>query len=208
MTRKRAILGAGVIVLIIVGMVWAQDQQGGRRGGAQGGRQGGRPQGGRQGGPGGRGGPGGFDPARMQQMMADRMKDQLGASDDEWKIIGPRLTKVMTLSRQSRGGGMMGMMGMFSGRGRGGPGGGRGGDRGGDRGGRPDRELTGVAKVTSELRTLLDGNPSADQIKAKLTALRQAREKSKQDLAKAQQSLKQVLSLKQEAQLVLIDVLP
>ncbi len=201
MTRKRAILGTGVIILIIVGMVWAQDQQGGRRGGAQGGRQGGRPQGGRPGGPGARGGPGGFDPARMQQMMADRMKDQLGASDDEWKIIGPRLTKVMTLRFQSRGQG--GMMGMF-GRGRGGPGGGRGGDRGGS----PDRQLTGVAKVTSELRTLLDGNPSADQIKAKLTALRQAREKNKQELAKAQQSLKQVLSLKQEAQLVLMDMLP
>jgi hypothetical protein len=97
----------------------------------------------------------------------------------------------MTLNMQSRSRGMMGMFG------------GRGG-----RGGSPDRELTGVAKVTDELRTLLEGSPSADQIKAKLTALRQAREKSKQELAKAQQSLKQVLSLKQEAQLVLMDMLP
>ncbi len=196
MTKKRMICGMGVVLLIIVGLVLAQPPQGGR--------QGGRPQGGRPGGPGARG-PGNFNMADMQQRMAERMKDQLGASDDEWKIIGPRLTKVMTLRFQSRGQGMM-----FGGRGR--PGGARGGDRGGnrggDRGGNPERELTGVAKVASELRTLLEGSPSADQIKAKLTALRQAREKNKQDLAKAQQALKQVLSLKQEALLVLMDMLP
>jgi hypothetical protein len=185
MTKKRTMLGLGmgVILLIVAGLIWAQPPQGGRQGG-RGGQQGGRQR-------------GNFNMADMQQRMADRMKEQLGASDDEWKIIGPRLTKVMTLSMQSRGGGMMGM---FGGRGRGGP--------GGDRGGNPDRQLTGVAKVTDELRTLLEGSPSADQIKAKLTALRQAREKSKQELAKAQQSLKQVLSLKQEAQLVLMDMLP
>lgn len=185
MTKKRAVLGMSVVLLIIAGMVWAQGRQGGR----QGGPQGQRPQ------------RGNFDPAQMQQRMADMMKERLGASDDEWKIIGPRLTKVMTLARESRGGGMMGMFGRG---GRGGPGG--PGGRGG-RGGPQGRELTGVAKIQDELRTLLDGNPSSDQLKAKLTALRQAREKARQDLAKAQQALKQVLSLKQECQLVVMAIL-
>ena len=98
----------------------------------------------------------------------------------------------MTLRGEATGGGR-GMMGMFGGRG------GRGG-----RGGAPDRQLTGIAKIQDELRTLLDGNPSADQLKAKLTQLRQAREQARQELAKAQTELKQVLSLKQEAQLCLM----
>ena len=182
MTKKRAILGTGVILLIIAGLVWAQGPQGGRQGGRQGGQPGQRQR-------------GNFDPAEMQQRMADRMREQLGASEEEWKIIGPRLTQVMTLSRESRGGGMMGMFGRGARGGRGGPGGPQG------------RELTGVAKIQDELRTLLDGNPSADQLKAKLTSLRQAREKARQELAAAQQSLKQVLSLKQECQLVLMGML-
>ena len=36
MTKKRAVLGMGVILLIIAGMVWAQGRQGGRQGGPQG----------------------------------------------------------------------------------------------------------------------------------------------------------------------------
>jgi hypothetical protein len=188
MNKKRTVLGLGmgVVLLVIAGLVWAQPPQGGQQGGRQrGGQQGGRQR-------------GNFDPARMQQMIADRMKEQLGASDDEWKIIGPRLTKVMTLSMQSRGGGR-GMMGMF--------GGGRGGRPGGDRGGNQDRQLTGVAKVTDEMRVLLDGNPTPEQLKSKLTALRKARESAKAELAKAQAALKQVLSLKQECQLVMMGTL-
>jgi hypothetical protein len=127
--------------------------------------------------------------------MGERVKEQLGCSDEEWKIIGPRWSKVQTLSFQSRARGMMGMFG------------GRGGRPGGGRGGPQGRELTGAAKIQDELRTLLDGSPSPDQIKAKLTQLRQAREKDKQELAKAQQALKQVLSIKQEALLVVMGTL-
>ena len=198
MNKKRTVLGLGmgVILLIVAGLVWAQPPQG--QGGRQGGRPGGR-QGGEQGGEQGGRQRGNFDPAEMMERMAERMQEQLGASDDEWKIIGPRLTKVMTLSMQSRGGGR-GMMGMMGGRG------GRGG-RGGDRGGDQDRQLTGAAKVADELRVMLEGSPSPEQLKAKLTALRKAREVSKAELAKAQAALKQVLSLKQECQLVLIGTL-
>jgi|SaaInl7_200m_RNA_FD_contig_31_17712_length_590_multi_7_in_0_out_0_1 hypothetical protein len=180
MNKKRRVLGLGmgVVLLIIAGLVWAQPPQGGQQGGRQ---------------------RGNFDPAQMMERMADMMKERLEATDDEWKIIGPRLTKVMTLGMQSRGGGR-GMMGMFGGRG------GRGGP-GGDRGGNQNRQLTGVAKVADELRVAVEANASAEQLKSKLTALRKAREKAKAELAKAQLSLKQVLSLKQECLLVMMGTL-
>ncbi len=50
---------------------------------------------------------------------------------------------------------------------------------------------------------LEQGNASPDQIRAKLTALRAAKEGARQKLAAAQKELREVLTLKQEARLVL-----
>ena len=47
-------------------------------------------------------GAGNFDPAQMRQRMMERMKEQLGADDEAWKVIEPRLTKVMELNRGRR----------------------------------------------------------------------------------------------------------
>src|SRR5437867_3676371 len=70
--------------------------------------------GGGGGGGGGFGG-GGFDPAQMRQRMMDALKQQLGATDDEWKAIQPKVEKVMEAQRDARSGGGMGMF--FGGRG-------------------------------------------------------------------------------------------
>ena len=148
------------------------------------------------------------DPAQMQAMMLERLQPQLGASDTQWNTLKPRLQKVMELNRQASSVGRFGgpgRGGMFGGPGRqGGPGQGRGQQQPAPQ----ERVLTAVDKATQELQTLL-GNQAAtaDQIKAKLTALRQATEKVKQDLAKAQTELKQGLSVKQEAMLVLMGYL-
>lgn len=147
--------------------------------------------------------------ARMQEMMDQRMKEQLGITgDDEWKVIQPRLQKVQDLSRQVSPGGRMGM---FGGRGTvGGPGGrGPGQGPGPDaRGTAPDRELSAVEKAAQELQDLLATEaPKAEDIKTKLTAYRTAREKAKSDLAKAQDELKQIVTVKQEAALVLMGML-
>jgi len=155
--------------------------------------------GGRAGGAGGRGMRGNFDPEQMRQMMAERMQEQLGITAEEWKVIGPRVEKVQTLSRDLNAGG-----GMFGGRmGRMGGRGGRGGMMGAQNG-----EQTAVQKATEALRTTLDSaNPSTDTIKQQLTALRQAKEKAKQELATAQADLRKVLSLPQEARCVLMGLL-
>ena len=79
------------------------------------------------------GGRGNFDPAQMRERMMTRIKEQLGATDDEWKAIEPKVDKVMTAQRESRGGFGFGGFGG----GRGGPGGGFGGPPG-PAGRRPD----------------------------------------------------------------------
>jgi len=187
MLRKVIGMGAlgGLVALLAVSMAVAQPGGGGGAGGGGGQRM----------------GRGNFDPEQMRQMMAQRMQEQLGITAEEYKVIGPRIEKVQTLSRDLNGGGMFGRMGRM---------GRTGGRQGGRRGaaGATDVELTAVQKATEALRTTLDGaSPSADTIKQQLTALRQAKEKAKQELATAQADLRKVLSLPQEARCVLMGLL-
>jgi len=194
MQRRMITIGvvACVLALVIGGLCLAQPPQGGRqRGGDQGGQRGERPA---------------FDPAQMQQRRAEFMKQQLGASDDEWKVIEPRLNKVMELNRDAMAGGRGGMFGF------GGMRPGRGGDqgataRGGERPrfpGQENRQPSAVEKAADTLSTTLENqSASPETIKQQLTALRAARTKAQNDLAAAQQELRQILSLRQEAVLVL-----
>jgi uncharacterized protein (DUF3084 family) len=62
-----------------------------------------------------------------------------------------------------------------------------------------------VSKAAEDLRTTLgDQNSTVAQVKEKLTAYRAEREKAREELSKAQEDLRSVLSVKQEAQLVLM----
>jgi len=198
MLARKTIWGvtaAVVVGLLLAGQSMSQPRQ---RGGNQGPGAGG-PQG-MQGGPGGRQ----FDPAQMRQMMEQRMREQLGATEQEWKVLGPRVMKVSELNRQISGFGRGGMM--FGGGRRGGPQGGPG--QPGGRPGAPERELTAVEKAQEQLRTTLENTAATpDQIKTQLTALRGAKEKTKQELAAAQQDLRKVVTVRQEAQLVLMGML-
>jgi len=131
------------------------------------------------------------DPAQMHQQYMQRIKEALQMGDDAWKALQPKLEKVMTLSRDA---GAPGGGGMFPG--------GRGATA--DKG----QPQSDVAKATQELRAVLDNKAAtADEIKAKLTALREAREKAKQELAKAKDDLRAALTQRQEAQLVLMGIL-
>ena len=142
----------------------------------------------------------------FRAQISQRMRENLGASEEEWKVLGPRIEKVTTLQRQTRGG-IGGMMGMF----------GRGGDRGGNRGGPPapapaageaERQQSEVEQKTAALRTLLeDTNAKPEQIKAALTAVRDARAKARAELETAQKELREVVTQRQEAQLVMMGLL-
>jgi len=210
--RKKAITVGMVVcvVALVVGSLALAQPQGGRQGGRQGMRPGG--------GPGGR--PGGFDPARMREMMSQRLRQQLGASEQEWEVMGPRVVKVMELNRQVSGVGGMARMFMRSRPGqRGGQGPGQGdrqgsgqGDRQrpgqGDRQRPQGREQSAVERAADQLQTTLENeSASPEEIKKQLTTLRAEREKARQALAKAQQDLRDICSLRQEAELVLMGML-
>ena len=64
------------------------------------------------------------------------------------------------------------------------------------RGGEPSPEA-------EELQKAIESNASKDELKAKLTKFREARKDKEAKLAKAQEDLKKVLSVKQEAAAVL-----
>jgi hypothetical protein len=126
-TRKTilSVLVVSIVGLLFVSQTLSQPQQG---------QQGQRGQRGQRGGANTQRQRGQFDPERMRQMMSQRMQELFGATDAEWKILGPRVTKVMELNRQVGSSGRGGMM-MF-GR-RGGPqGGGPQGNQQGGPGGR------------------------------------------------------------------------
>jgi hypothetical protein len=139
------------------------------------------------------------DPAQWRQRMADRLKQDLGASDEEFAALQPKIEHLMQLRRDANGGG-----GPRMGRGRGGPGG-----RGAEGPGREaNANPTPVQQSLSDLRkTLENKDASADDIKAKLEAVRQAKAKARDELTKAQQELREVVTQRQEAALVLMGLL-
>jgi methyl-accepting chemotaxis protein len=154
----------------------AQAGGGGGGGGGRGGRQGGR---------------GNFDPAQFQQQQLDQIKTALNASDDEWKVLQAKIQKVMTLQQE-----------LNAGRGRGGFGG-RGGRRGGGGGAPAGDNSNPIAAASSELsNSVQNTGTSAEDLKAKMTALRDAKKKVQGELTTAQDDLKGVVTVRQEAVLV------
>jgi hypothetical protein len=142
--------------------------------------------------------------------MQDRLKEQLGASDEEFKALEPKIEKVQTLQRQNMAGRFGGM---FGGRNRGGgpggnPQGGPATNNPGAPGADPNAQTNPVADAANALRTALDNkDTSAADIKAKLEALRAAKAKNHEELVAAQKELKELLSQRQEAVLVQMGIL-
>ncbi len=112
--------------------------------------------------------------ARHQERI-EEFKAQLGCSDAEWKVIQPRIEAVYNLQHAlpSVSGG-------------------------------PASSHDELSENMLELRNVLN-NKSAEvaEIRAKLTAVRAAKEKFNQKLALAQKNLRQVMTVRQEALLVL-----
>src|SRR5262245_26303632 len=145
---------------------------------------------------------GSFDPTTFQQSMIDRglidqdqmtrmqttiqrmtmsgLKQRMGVSDEDWAVIEPKLKQVVAL-RQASGqlGQFGGMMGFFGGGG--------------------GTAVTDVNKAMSELRAAVrDQKAKPEVIAAKLKAWREARDKAREELAKAQADLVGVLRVRQE----------
>jgi len=182
---------AALATAFTIQTVGLQAQEGGQDAPRQGRRQGG--------GGGGQGGPGNFDPEQAKQRIMERYREQLGVKDDtEWKLVQSRIEKVSDARREI---GMRGMGFGMGGRG-GGPGGAGGGGGGGRRGfgGEPSAEAEALQKA-------VESNASSDEIKAKLAAYRTSNKDKEAKLEKAQDELRKVLTVKQEASAVLLGLL-
>ena len=152
------------------------------------------------GGPGGRQGRGNWDPEQMRQRMMERIREQLAVKDDsEWGVIESRIKKIND-ARSGMGRGFGGFGGPGGPGGQGGPGGRQGGRQGPGGFGQPNPDA-------EALQTALDSGASADDIKSKLTAYRAAAKQKEAQLEKAQDELRQLLSVKQEARAILLGLL-
>lgn len=144
-------------------------------------------------------GPGGFDPEQMRARMMERYRESLEVkNDDEWKVIEPRIQKVSDARRA---------MGAPGGFGRGGFGGRRGGDQGGDRGDRRGGFFGEPSPDAEALQKALDAKASTDEIKAKLAKYRESQKAKQAELTAAQEELRKVLSVRQEATAVMMGLL-
>jgi hypothetical protein len=113
--------------------------------------------------------------AWQRQRAFEDLKDRLQISDHEWPVLKPRFQAVYDLVRPQ--------------------------PQVGPHSAQPQTEVEQKRRDLQEL--LRDEKAPLEQIKAKLTALRAARERSAQELSKARQALRQLMTLRQEAVLVL-----
>ena len=141
---------------------------------------------------------GNFDPAQFQQQMMDRFKERLEmTNDEEWVAVQGLIQKVMDTRRATFSG--MGFGGGRRNSGGGGDNAGRGGGRGGFNA-TPSPEA-------EDLQKALDAKASPDVLKAKMAKLRDARKAKEAALAKAQDDLRKVLTVRQEATAVSMGLL-
>lgn len=145
-------------------------------------------------------GPGNFDPAQQRQRMMDRYREQLEVKDDaEWKIIVERIEKINANRRMGGGFGPPGGFGGGGGRGpggQGGQGGGGPGGQGGPGGGRFNRPADPEAEA---LQKAIESKASGEELKATLARLRETRKQTEAKRAQAQEELRALLSVRQEA---------
>ena len=168
-----------------------------------------------------------FDPEQMRQRMLQRLRDQMEITDDsEWKVISEHITKVMDARRAARlGGGGPGMFGPP----RGGPGGppaansdsgspAAGGPPPGDQGapppfaggpppGGPGGFNPQPNPALDDLRKAVDAKAPAADLKAKIAEYKAGLQQKRVALESAQDSLRQLLSARQEAIAVLAGLL-
>jgi len=138
------------------------------------------------------------DPEQIQKLVGEvsrqfqtRMKETLGATDEEWQALGPKIEKVQNLILQSGNAGMaiarLGVGGVNIGGG---------------------TEQTEVQKKSQALQELLKNkDASTEAIRAALKDYRDAKAKAEAELAKARAELRELVTLRQEAQLVIMGLL-
>jgi hypothetical protein len=139
-------------------------------------------------------GRGNFDPAQFQQRMLDNVRERLAFTNDtDWAAVQPLVQKVFDARRDV---GFAGMNLMRAGRG------GNGGDNGGRR-----NAFNQQPPEAEALQKAIDDNAPSAQIKTMLEKYREVHKDKQAKLEQAQESLRKVLTVRQEAQAALLGLL-
>lgn len=115
----------------------------------------------------------------QRERIMENLKQRLEVSEEEWKVVQPRLDMVFFLRNPPMS---------FA----------------------PEDICASalVHRLTAELQQLVNTKGTKpEEIKAKLTALRAAKERVRHELSRAQQNLRQIMTIRQEAVLVLNQLL-
>jgi len=152
-----------------------------------------------------------IDPEQIRQTMSEvdptilrraalmrtleRLRVQLKPTDEEWKVLAPRIEKLLLAQQDVRAG--------LRGAGRGGFGGAFG-----NFGGNNLAPTTEVEEAAADLREVAqDPTVNSAEAKRRLSIYRKAREKARQRVEEAGRDLKELLSQRQEGLLVMLGVL-
>ena len=135
---------------------------------------------------------------RMEQRreaMAERQRQMLGATEEEWEVLREHIDAVRQLQAEVFSGGR------FMAR-----------EQRGERAPRAERrearEPSPLAQAHRDLRQLLRDDDAADaDIQQALATLREARDQHEQQLSEAREELREIVTSRQEAQLVIMGVL-
>jgi hypothetical protein len=131
-----------------------------------------------------------------QARWMERLRKQLGASDEEWKVIGPKVEQLVELQQAARASVRGPRPGGFGGPAAGGF---------GAPGPSEPTELTGAAAALRE--ALRDPDVPDRDRRLLLEDYRRVREKARQRIAKAEAELRDLLTQRQEAVLVTMGLL-
>jgi hypothetical protein len=126
-----------------------------------------------------------------QARWMERLRKQLGASDEDWKVIGPKIEQLVELQQAARAGTRGFRPGGFGGFGGPGP--------------SEPSELTEAAATLRE--ALRDPDVPDRDRRLVLEDYRRARDKARQRVAKAEAELRDLLTQRQEALLVTMGLL-
>ncbi len=147
---------------------------------------------------GGRRNRGNFDPAQFQQRMLENVRSSMGFTNDvEWAAVQPLMQKVIDLRRETLASGMP----RFNR---------RSADTADANRGNETR-ASSFFKTSPEadsLQKLLDDKVPVAEVKAALERYRTARKDKEAQLTAAQDALRNVLTVRQEAQAALLGLLP
>jgi len=132
-----------------------------------------------------------FRKAAMARYM-ERLRQQLGATEEEWKVLGPKVEKLIAAQQEARAGV------------RGGGGGGGAVGRPGFGGGTGSGEPSAVQEAASALREATrDPDVAARDTAIALRDYRAARDRARKRATEVEQELRELLTQRQEAILLM-----